>query len=181
MAHGVLAIRGYVGERAAVRRVIEDRVVAEPSGTGGMRRNLTLDGTSRLEDDAVVFGEGKRADESGGAARRAGAMQGVVQPREFLRVACVHSAEPGRRDAGCALEGVDLEPGVVGHRRQGGGAGVVKRLQSRILGEGGACFLWSGYTAVHVEPHELDWQALEEGANLANLPLVGRGEQQARS
>src|SRR5215203_1455459 len=77
MAHGVLAIRGYVGERAAVRRVIEDRVVAEPSGTGGMRRDLTLDGTSRLEDDAVVFGEGKRADESGGAARRAGAMPGA--------------------------------------------------------------------------------------------------------
>src|SRR5215217_4488216 len=144
MAHGVLAVRGYFGERAAVRRVVKNRVVAEAPGASGMRRDLALDGTSRFEDDAVVFGEGQRADESGWAPRRAAVTQCVVQQGEFLGVACVHSAEPSRLDAGCALERVDLEPGVVGDRSQGGGAGVIKGLQSGILGEGGACFLWSG-------------------------------------
>ena len=93
---------------------------------------------ARLEQDAVVFCQRDRADETRGAIDGAPGAQGFVDQRELVRIGCVRTAESRRLDSRRTVERIDREPRVLGDRQLAGGGRIIQRLQPRVLLEGAA-------------------------------------------
>src|SRR6185436_8191357 len=100
MRHLGLTIAG-LRERAPERRVIEDRVVAEPAGPAGLGRDLALHGPPRFEHNLPVPDQRERTHEAGRglrSAQRGGGSplrsQRVIYKSELLRIRRLLAAEP---------------------------------------------------------------------------------------
>jgi sugar/nucleoside kinase (ribokinase family) len=104
------------------------------------------------EDAAVGGGEGHFADESGGAGRLGDVCEFVHDPAVVAVIALVagHTgfeavgAVVGRDDPGPAVEGVDLEAGIIGEAGQGGERRVFDGFDAGVLCEGLADLGWLG-------------------------------------
>src|SRR5205807_117942 len=108
MADGGLCIARF-GERFSIRRVEEDRVVAEPAVALRRRRDGTLHDTARLEQNTVALYNGDGTDEPGPARLESlRAKRGVDQGKLF-RVRGFGAAKARRLDARRSAEGVDFE------------------------------------------------------------------------
>src|SRR6185436_14207754 len=102
MRHLGLTIAG-LRERAPERRVIEDRVVAEPAGPAGLGRDLAFDRAARFEQHLAVSDERERTHEAGRGLGLRSAQPGggsplrsqrVIYKSELLRIRRLLGAEP---------------------------------------------------------------------------------------
>ncbi len=86
----------------------------------------------------AVFGKRDNADKACGAIWNAG----EVSEKQFvvLVVCCVRPGVARGVDAGCAIERIDGEPGVVGEEEAGREAAVIGRFQAGVFFEGRAGF-----------------------------------------
>src|SRR5262252_4877397 len=112
MAHRGLTI-SRLRQCAAVWRIKKDRVVAETARSARLRRDCTLDGAARFEQQLTALCQRECTDKP----RRGGRghlflAEGVIKESELLRVGGVGAAEPGRFDAGRPVERIDFEAGV---------------------------------------------------------------------
>ena len=142
---------------------VEERVVAEAVGAAWGDEDLAFDGAVADGEDMAVAGGGEDAVVAGGAlgegdAGEEGEKVEVVavicgQRREavvgwlggFGWVEVVVVGEAGGADAGCSVEGVHFEAGVVGYDDLAGGVvGVVEGFEAGVAFEGGFVFGWGG-------------------------------------
>src|SRR5207249_9100320 len=142
MADGGLLIRRRFGERAAVRRIKEDRVVPETAAAARRGRDASLDGRARFEEDATRVGnvraaltrcERERTDESSGRVDTAVVTKRAVDQRELFLVRRLDTAVARRFHAGCATKRVNLQTRVFGDGQLAARRRVVQRLGPRIF------------------------------------------------
>ena len=146
MREGVLVRRRQLGERPAVAFVgYEHRVVAESFPALRLAGDRSVDIAER--GDLATVGEPGERDggEAGGAVTGIDVAQQLEQLRHVAGVGGVVAGEARRTHAGCAAERVDLEPRVVGDRREPGGVAEGDGLQARVVLERGAGLLDVGH------------------------------------
>src|SRR6266540_661780 len=98
MAHGGFSRAVELGQRAAERRVKEDRVVAEPVRPSRLAGDFSFHDSLRLEQEVVSCRDRDVADEPRSAAGHAALAKELLDSPELRRVV---SAVPARRvDAG---------------------------------------------------------------------------------
>ena len=163
-----------LGERAVVRRIEEDRVVAEAGVAGRRLGDPPLDRAGGFEHDAAAVGRRHGADEPRGTGDRAAIAQARVDDVELLSVG--RAVETRGVDARLAVETLDLEPGVVRHRQMWREPPVVQSFQPRVLGERLPGFRGSRSGAECRHRADRIVQAREDARDFGELVRVRRGD-----
>src|SRR6185437_14308084 len=122
------------------------------------------------------MGEGDVRDEARRAGRQAARGELAVDRAKFHRI--VVAVPAGGMHARGIAERVDLESGVVGDGRQASGAGIVDRLEPRVLGERRGGFLRLGDRVAVGERDQRHGHAVQDADDLADLSRIGRGDEQ---
>src|SRR3954462_102040 len=166
----------HLGQGRAVRRVEEDGVVAESVLAFRLGRDLPLDRACRFESDAAAVRERNMRHETRRARGQLLVLQGLVDRRELGWI--VLAMPPRRLHTRGAAERGDLDPRIIRDRGQAAVLVIVERLEPRILGERGARF-FRFIDGGHIRKrHQLNAQAGEDSANLAELAHVRRRDEQ---
>lgn len=133
----------------------------------------------------LVFGEGhgEGGDKAGGALFFGGMLEAMEQELIICLVVGVVAGEAGAVDAGCAVEGVHSEAGVVSEGAAAGGEGGLDSFFKGVFSKGGLVFVdgrqgtWKGGAVVD----RPGW--VEEGAQelckFSAFPGVGGGDDKA--
>lgn len=168
-------------ERPAARplaRRLEQRVVTEAAAPARLERDPAAGRASPSRDPHpartrwVRHGDRQHADIPSLALRDRDAGELAQQLRVVVRVGRVGTGVSASPNAGAAVQRVDLEPGVVGERRQPRRAGGEAGLDPRIGLERQPVFDGLAFDADLVERDEPRLVDSEEVAELAQL-LVG--------
>jgi hypothetical protein len=170
-----LAIERF-GQRATERWVIEDRVVAEATGSAWLGRNKSLGRPAGLEHDAIALGDGQCTHKSRRASGLWNPTKLFLNQGELLRVGRV-APEPRRVNAGRATQRVDFQAGILGDCERGRVLGIESRLLDRVLRKGGPGFVGRSDRRVIGERLNVDRQASEQRNNLAELASIRGGDQ----
>jgi hypothetical protein len=120
--------------------------------------------------------QGDGADETRAAIEPAAVRHFAPDVGEAGLVGCARVAR--REDPGAAIHRVDLEARVVGHDEQAGCVGVVAGLEQRVRLERRAGLLGRLDVGHPLEGADLEWDALQQSADLAQLAGVGGRHQQ---
>jgi len=172
--------RRLLAERPATDRLpdrLEDRVVAEaapaarPFADPATKRAPRLGRDRQATSIAGMLGQDKNQDAhvAGAPGGRRQAGQGVQQLGVVLEVGRVLARIAPGPDAGGAVERVDLDPRVVGDRREAGQASVEAGLQAGIGLERGAVLDRVAGQPQRVEADELGSVRLEQLGQLGQL------------
>src|SRR5262245_44780124 len=130
-----LGVFGDLGERRAVRRVIEDRVVAESGSASRLTGNLTFDDAAGLVDDVIAIGDGQRAYEARCAVLLQWPRETAENLSEAFRVGRIGSKEPGRTNTRLAVQAIDHQSRILRDRRHAGMVGVVEGFEPGVVFE----------------------------------------------
>jgi len=166
-------------ERLPVRRVEEDRVVAEAAVASRLGRDAAFDSPARLEQHAGAFRKRNRTDEPRAPRRvqAAGRPVGAERPvdqLEFVRVRRVCAAVARRFDAGRTVERVDCQAGIFRHGQLAGRGRVVQRLGARILLERSPGLLGRRNQGPLRERHDVKRKPVEQLTDFTHFVVIGR-------
>jgi GTP-binding protein TypA/BipA len=167
----------HVGQRSAVRRVEENRIVAEAVFAARVEHDLAFDRVLRREDHLSLMHDGQRARESRDPRprmRRELAIQ-ILKPLRIRGAGITRAVH-----AWTAAERVDDEPRVVGDGHRPETRRVVLRLQPRILRKRHPRFHGLVHRRPICERQQLDGQPREGHADFTDLARIGRRHQQGR-
>ena len=190
MGDGELVGFVHFGEGLAKRRVLEDRVVAEPRAAAGLARDDALDGAASFEHDPPPLDDGQGAHEARDARRGRAGVQPRLDRRKALLVGGVRRQEARRVHTRLTVERVDDQARVLGHREQraghlaagdrgnGDGAIVVLGLETCVGFEGGAGLDRFGHGRAVAERQEIDAGIAQQVPNFPRLARIGGGDEQ---
>src|SRR6266568_1534554 len=156
---------------AAIGRVVEDGVVAEPVPPLGLRGDFSFDDAHRFKKYAPLCRDRDAGDEPRGTRLQAPCCQLLVNRRELRWIV---GPVPARRvDARRVVEGGDLETRIVRDGRDARLFRVIERLQPRVLREGGAGFVGFEDVRKPLQRDELNRDAVEDAEDFADLSRIG--------
>jgi hypothetical protein len=127
------------GGRAAERRVVEDRVVAETVRPTRLGRNLAIYHAFGFVGDASALRDRDIADEPGRTTADPALAQELVDSAKLHGV--VRACPPCGMDARDVVERGDFDARVVGDAGESDRIRVVQRFQPRVVRERGPRFL----------------------------------------
>ena len=187
---GVLLGGVVLAERPAAGRLrggLEDRVVAEAATPARLARDPaaarppSIDEAQAARGGGVRQGQGEDADVAGATPLRRQPGQLAQELGVVLGVGGVRAGVSARVDAGPALELGDLDPGIVGERRQAGRARGKAGLDPGIRLERQAVLDRLARDPEVVEGDELQGRDVEQLAELPELVRrAGRDDDPAR-
>src|SRR2546422_1647428 len=171
----------------------EQRVVAEPAVAAGRREYMALAG--RLDElrlggrrldvrhDAAVACRPLLLGQAGESFEQQRIVERVDPPFPRLPPRFpVHQRPARREDSRGAVEGVHLEPGVLGERREVAAGREVTRLGDGVLGEARPALQIQLFGEPLEElvrrKHELERESREDVADLAHLAVVAGPDQE---
>ncbi len=149
MAEGELGGDVELGHGSVLCGEIEEWVVAEAFGAAGGGEDFAFDGSVADGEDLAVAGGGEDAVVAGAALGEGDVGEIGDEVEVVALVGCcfgwagvvVVVGVAGGADAGCSVESVDFEAGVVGDDDfVGGVVGVVDGLDAGVALEGGLVF-----------------------------------------
>ena len=141
MTDGILCVGRHLGEGQSVALTgFENRVVSKPAIAARGIGDASL--TDPLYNDRCAIGPMHHDDgpKSRSAMHRRDAVQPLEEEGPVLRIGRPGTSEPCRMHPWLAIERVNVEPGVVGDRRDSGGGADRLRFQSSIAFEGVGIF-----------------------------------------
>src|SRR5262249_4241579 len=174
MTHRGFLVRCGLAESSAVRRIEKDWVVPKSAYTLWLRRDLTLDGATRLERHSPALRQRQRADEASRSVVVWHAGERVVNQCKLRGIRNIDTAVTRRLYSGGTVERIDFEPRVLCHDQRARCVCVIQRLLSRVLVEGPSSLFGRDDVRPAVECDELETHAREQRANLADFVRIGR-------
>jgi hypothetical protein len=183
-------LRAVLAERPATGGLgsgLEDRVVAEAAAPARRGRDPAAAGSPPAQESQapgrrrIRDREAEHAHVPGAASRRRQARELRQQLRVVLGIGGVRAGKAAGPDPGPAIEGVDLDPRVVGQGRQAGRASREAGLDPGVRLERLAVLDRLALDAEVVERDELDLRQREELAQLAQLVARARRDDEPRA
>ncbi len=178
MADGVLEIWRELSHGPGELWEVEYRIISEPIFTRRAESNNPFDRTFSRADSAGRSCQGDHATEAGGALRPRDAREQAQKPAIPVSVRSIWTGETRRMNTGSAVQGVDLQSGVICPSPNAGDLCEMGGFDCRILRQGHAGFCDLVRDAQFVKVHHLQRKLRQKVAILASFARVVRCDQE---